>query len=993
MGDFVPHTDAEIEEMLTFLGLERLEQLFDAVPASIRLAGGLSLEPGISEPDLVAAVEELAQRNSPVGRNLVCFAGGGAYDHEVPAVTRALAGRSEFVTAYTPYQPEVAQGVLQAVFEYQTMIARLSGLPVANASLYDGASALVEAVNLATAGSRNQRVLLSAGVHPHWRQVLATFAKGTGHELETVPLSDGLTSWAAAGEASAGCVVVGYPNYLGCLEDVRAARALADRCGALLVVCFDPIAAGLLRPPGLDGADVVVGEGQPLGTALSFGGPYLGLFACRSEHVRRLPGRLVGETVDVDGRRAYVTTLRSREQDIRREKATSNVCTNQTLMAVTAAIQLSWLGTEGLREVALRCARATRYCREALLAVEGVEAAAPAPVLREFAVRTPVPGRDARRAPAGGRLPGGDPHRRDVGRWSGRSVDRGDGAAHEGGDRRLRGRLREGGAPMSDIEAVPAAEPAAVEPAAVGVLAASMPGEPVASMAGGSVVRARPSRAAGARAASVPLVGREEEPTVFELSAPGRRSWSLRTSGLPEWRAEELVPSEHLAESPVELTEMSERDVVGHFTRLSHRQYSVDLGAYPLGSCTMKYNPKICDSIAAMPGFAAVHPAAPASSTQGWMEVLFELERVLCEITGMAAATLQPAAGAAGELTGLLLMRAYHEAHGSERHRVIIPDSAHGTNPASVTLGGYQVTTVGSDTRGCVDLEKLRAALDEDVAGIMLTNPNTLGLFEEDIEKIAAAVHEAGGLLYYDGANLNAILGLVRPGDMGFDIVHMNLHKTFATPHGGGGPGAGPVAVGERLAPFLPGPRVARDGDRYVWSTPERSIGRIHSWHGNALVLLRALSYIRLHGRDGLQRVAETAVLNANWIRARLRGSYDVPFDRTNMHECVLSAATLKRETGVKAADIAKALLEEGFHSPTVYFPLIVEEALMIEPTETESPETLEALALALESIAAAARAGGDGLAGLHAAPRTTPVRRVDEARAARRLIATFDAR
>jgi glycine dehydrogenase subunit 2 len=509
--------------------------------------------------------------------------------------------------------------------------------------------------------------------------------------------------------------------------------------------------------------------------------------------------------------------------------------------------------------------------------------------------------------------------------------------------------------------------------------------------------------AAGGRARSAPLMGHDEEPTIFELSEPGRRSWQLRTTRIPEWSAEELVPDAHRRDAPVPLAEVSERDLVAHVTRLSHRQFSVDLGAYPLGSCTMKYNPKICDTVASLPALAGVHPATPADMSQGWLALMVELEEALCAVTGMAAATFQPAAGAAGELTGLLLMRAYHDAHGEERRRVIIPDSAHGTNPASVTLGGYEVTTVPSDSRGCVDMVALRAVLDRDVAGIMLTNPNTLGLFEEDIEEIAAAVHDVGGLLYYDGANLNAILGVVRPGDMGFDIVHLNLHKTFATPHGGGGPGAGPVAVSERLVEFLPGPRPVRlrEGDdghddggtgRYGWATPPRSIGRVHSWHGNALVLARALAYIRVHGGDGLRRVADRAVLNANWLRVRLSSSYDVPFDRPCMHEVVLAASTLKRRYGLRALDVAKRLLEEGFHAPTVYFPLVVDEALMVEPTETESLQTLEALADAFERIAAEAGEEG-GLDAAHAAPRTTPVGRVDEARAARVLIPTFDAR
>jgi glycine dehydrogenase subunit 1 len=391
VGHFVPHTDSELSAMLADLGLASLDELFEVVPAALRIAGGLDVAPGLPEADVLAEMERLASRNR-TGSDLICFAGAGAYDHQVPSATTHLTFRSEFVTAYTPYQPEVAQGVLQALFEYQTLIARLAGLPVANASLYDGATAAVEAVNLAVAARGRATVWVSGGIHPHWRQVLTTFARGTGHHLVDVPLRDGVTDWARppAGEPPA-ALVVASPNYLGALEDIRAARAVADSYGALLLVGFDPVGAGLLRAPGEDGADVVVGEGQPFGTPLSFGGPYLGLFACRLEQVRRLPGRLVGRTVDTSGRPAYVTTLRAREQDIRREKASSNVCTNQTLIAVAAMIQLSWLGTTGLRELALRCARGTRYAREAALAIPGVSLLAPAPTLREFALRLPIP--------------------------------------------------------------------------------------------------------------------------------------------------------------------------------------------------------------------------------------------------------------------------------------------------------------------------------------------------------------------------------------------------------------------------------------------------------------------------------------------------------------------------------------------------------------------------------------------------------------------------
>ena len=386
MGHYVPHTDDEIASMLNFIGISSLDELFTSIPEALRLATGLDMAAGLSEFDTLAEMERLARANAT---DLVCFAGYGAYDHEIPSAVRRLAFRSEFVTAYTPYQPEVSQGVLQALFEYQTLLTRLAGVDIANASLYDGGTACVEAVNLAVAATRREAVWVSRGVHPNWRAQLRTFAAGTGHDIIDVDLADGVTRWPAEGEP--GAILLQYPNYLGCLDDIAGAAEVAKRTGALLLVAFDPVAAGVLRTPGSYGADVVIGEGQPFGTPMSFGGPYLGLFACTSAHVRRLPGRLVGETVDVDGTRAYVTTLRTREQDIRREKASSNVCTNQTLIAVCCAIQMMWLGTSGLRELALRCARGTRYTREALLGIDGIEPLTRStPTLREFAIKTAV---------------------------------------------------------------------------------------------------------------------------------------------------------------------------------------------------------------------------------------------------------------------------------------------------------------------------------------------------------------------------------------------------------------------------------------------------------------------------------------------------------------------------------------------------------------------------------------------------------------------------
>ena len=485
---------------------------------------------------------------------------------------------------------------------------------------------------------------------------------------------------------------------------------------------------------------------------------------------------------------------------------------------------------------------------------------------------------------------------------------------------------------------------------------------------------------AGGSASSSPLVGGGEEPTLLEISSPGRRASSVVDLDVPRRHLD--LPE--LADTRPPLPELSEHDLVMHFTRLAHRNFAVDLGGYPLGSCTMKYNPKICDWAAEHPTFRNLHPASPAELTQGALAVLVEAERWLCEITGMAAATFQPPAGAAGEVTGLLIMSAYHASKGENRRRVIIPDAAHGTNPASVSLAGFETVVVPSNDRGMVDLDALRTMVDGETVGLMLTNPNTLGLFEREIVEIAELVHAAGGLVYYDGANLNAILGVVRPGDMGFDIVHSNLHKTFATPHGGGGPGAGPVAVVEHLVDFLPGPRPRRRPDQtYEWFMPAKSIGRLHGYHGNFLVVLRALTYMRALGAAGLRRVAERAVINARYLAAQLNEHYPLAFDEPCMHEFVVTLEGVKKATGIRAIDIAKALLDHGFHAPTMYFPLIVDEALMVEPTETQSKETLDLLASVLADLAAEAHTNPAALTG---APVNTPVGRPDEASAARHL-------
>lgn len=470
-------------------------------------------------------------------------------------------------------------------------------------------------------------------------------------------------------------------------------------------------------------------------------------------------------------------------------------------------------------------------------------------------------------------------------------------------------------------------------------------------------------------------------PLIFDRSVPGRRGVRLPEPDVEPFD-EAALPAGIRRTVPLDLPEVSEVDVVRHYTHLSSLNYGVDTGFYPLGSCTMKYNPKVNDWVAGLEGFRELHPLQPEETVQGLLELLAELERALAEIAGMDAVTLQPAAGAHGELTGILIVRAYFRHRGENRRTIIVPDSAHGTNPATAAMAGFTVKVVPSNRRGGVDVAALRRVVDGDTAGLMLTNPNTLGLFEEEILEIAAVVHEAGGLLYYDGANANAILGKVRPGDMGFDVVHLNLHKTFSTPHGGGGPGAGPVGVKAHLEPFLPVPRLVRGPDGLCWDADRPlSIGKVRSYYGNVGVLLRALAYILSHGPEGLKAVAETAVLNANYLLERLRPTYRPAVDRRVMHEFVLELGP-QRERGASALDVAKRLIDYGFYPPTVYFPLVVREAMMVEPTETESKATLDRFAEALRAID---REIDEGLETLKTAPHDTPVRRLDEAEAARR--------
>jgi glycine dehydrogenase subunit 2 len=490
----------------------------------------------------------------------------------------------------------------------------------------------------------------------------------------------------------------------------------------------------------------------------------------------------------------------------------------------------------------------------------------------------------------------------------------------------------------------------------------------------------------------------DDELTIFDRSKAGRRAFVPPALDVPERPLDELIPEELRRPQPARLPEVSEPEIVRHYNRLSKRNFDLDTGFYPLGSCTMKHNPKLHERVAALPGHARLHPLQRPEAAQGALELMWRLQHALGEISGLPHVSLQPSAGSHGELAGVLLTRAYHEDRGEHRTKILTPDTAHGTNPATVTMAGYELVKIGTDAYGNVDVEDLRAKATEDVACLMLTNPSTLGLFEPQIEEIARIVHSVGATLYYDGANLNAIMGICRPGDMGFDIVHFNMHKSFTQPHGGGGPGAGPIAVSNRIEPFLPRPQVVQREDAGVregtytyeldYERP-KSIGRLRGFQGNYGVFVRSYAYICSLGASGLREVSEVAVLNANYLLARLRDEgvlehLPVAYERLCMHEFVLSGAPMKRELGIKTLDLAKRLLDHGVHPPTVYFPLIVDEALLIEPTETETRETLDRFARLIAEILREAAKDPEIARG---APYATPVRRLDEAGAARRPV------
>jgi len=853
--------DAEIAQMLRTVGYASLEAMTDAiVPAGIKSAAPLALPEPVGEVEALAKIRAIAAKNQ-VFRS---FIGQGYYGTHTPnVVLRNILENPAWYTAYTPYQAEISQGRMEALINFQTMVADLTGMEIANASLLDEGTAAAEAMTLAkrSAKSKSNVFFVSAGVHPQTLEVVRTRAEALGIALHVGADAE------AAGVDCFG-VLLQYPDTFGRIHDYKALAAAAHARGALVAVATDLLALTLIAAPGEWGADIVVGNSQRFGVPFGFGGPHAAFMACRDAYKRSMPGRLIGVSVDAEGRPAYRLTLQTREQHIRREKATSNICTAQVLLAVMASMYAVYHGPDGLRRIARRTHRyaailaaALRKCGVAVddgffdtLHVSGVDAA-------DVHVRAEKAGINLRKIDA-----------TRVGISLDETTTRDDVVALAGLFDAL----------LDDVDALDAATPDAL-PAGL-----------------------------------------------------------LRTSAF--------------LTHPVFNTHHSEHELLRYMRQLADKDLAMDRTMIPLGSCTMKLNATAEMIPVTWPEFANIHPLAPAEQARGYKELIDGLEAMLVECTGYDAVSLQPNSGAQGEYAGLLAIRAYHRSRG-EGHRDIclIPESAHGTNPASAQLCGMQVVVTKCDANGNVDVEDIRRAAEkyaDRLAALMITYPSTHGVFEEDIVEICEIVHRHGGQVYTDGANMNALVGLAKPGKWGSDVSHLNLHKTFCIPHGGGGPGVGPCAVKAHLAPFLPR---GLGGDGAVGMVSAATFG-------SAGILPISWMYITMMGRSGLRKATQVALLNANYIAKRLAPHYETLYTGRNglvAHECILDLRPIKDATGISAEDVAKRLIDFGFHAPTLSFP--VAGTLMVEPTESESLHELDRFVDAMIQIRDEIRAIEDG--------------------------------
>ena len=877
-------TDAAAQaEMLSALGYDSVGALVDrAVPASIHAApvADSAIPPAATEAQALAELRELASQNRPA-RSMI---GLGYYDTLTPSViARNVFENPSWYTAYTPYQPEISQGRLEALINFQTMVTDLTGLATANASMLDESTAVVEGMLVARRASRSKSTvfLVDADALPQTKALLAHRAAALGIEVRETSYGESLLP----ADLDVFGAFVQYPGATGRIWDPSDVIAAVQAQGGLVVVAADLLALTLLRSPGSLGADIAVGTTQRFGVPMGFGGPHAGYMAVRSGLERQLPGRLVGVSVDAAGRPAYRLSLQTREQHIRREKATSNICTAQVLLAVMASMYAVYHGPDGLRRIAAEVAATAALLRDWLVDA-GNE------VLHESffdTVVVKVPGR------------------------AGAVVD----AARERGFQLW----------FRDTDSVGISVDETTTPADVHAL-------------------------------------------VQVFGGPEQRAFGFVSGPLPAsvpsslWRVDEFLTH------PVFQAHHSETAMMRYLKQLADRDYALDRGMIPLGSCTMKLNAATEMEAVTWPEFAALHPFAPAADVAGSLELIDQLEGWLADVTGYDTVSLQPNAGSQGELAGLLAIRGYHRSRGDDQRTVcLIPQSAHGTNAASAVLAGMSVVVVATDELGNVDLDDLRAKIAanaDTLAALMITYPSTHGVYEHEVVAITAAVHEAGGQVYVDGANLNALLGYARFGDFGGDVSHLNLHKTFCIPHGGGGPGVGPVAAKAHLAPFLPGHPLAQDATHMLAGSAERIVhggGPVSAApYGSPSILPISWAYVRMMGAAGLTDATGAAVLAANYVAARLREHFPVLYagdDGLVAHECILDVRPLTERTGVTVDDVAKRLIDFGFHAPTMSFP--VAGTLMVEPTESEDLAELDRFVTAMIAIKAEADAVAAG--------------------------------
>jgi glycine dehydrogenase len=863
----------DIEHMLDALGLPSLDALVDqTVPAAIRLRGEVAIGAGTTEDEALERLRAIASENVVVRSCL----GMGYHPCVVPGVIqRNVLENPAWYTAYTPYQAEIAQGRLEALINFQTMITDLTALPVANASLLDEGTAAAEAMAICLAQARGERrcFFVADGCHPQTLEVVETRAWALGVEVMTGDHRSFEPDGSVFG------VLLQYPTTTGAIFDYQPLIERVQNAGALAVVASDPLALALLRPPGEMGADIAVGSTQRFGVPMGFGGPHAAYIATREELKRRLPGRVVGVSRDARGRVAYRLSLQTREQHIRREKATSNICTAQVLPAVLASMYAVYHGAEGLERIARAVhARARRLASGALERGHRVQ---PEPFFDTVTIE--LEGTDAAAVLA-------------------RALE-------------LGFNLRQLGALTVCV-----------------ALDETTSDDDVETLL--RALDARPSSVGAAVAGRGPVRGTAAPPAIATPHA--------RTSAF--------------LEHPVFRRHRSETAMLRYLHALAAKDLTLANSMIPLGSCTMKLNATAEMTPVTWPEFGALHPFAPADQTRGYQRMIGDLERMLGDLTGFPAVSLQPNAGSQGELTGLLMIRRYLESSGAPARRVcLIPESAHGTNPASAVMAGLEVVVVGCDEQGNVDLGDLEAKLErhgDRLAALMITYPSTHGVFEESIVRICELVHARGGQVYMDGANFNAMVGLVRPGDFGVDVCHLNLHKTFCIPHGGGGPGMGPVAAAAHLGPFLPGHRVIGLGG-------PQSVGAVSAapW-GSPSILPISWMYLTMMGGKGLKLASEVAILNANYIASQLDGAFPVLFRGRGgrvAHECILDLRPLRKGAGVEVEDVAKRLMDYGFHAPTVSWP--VPGTVMVEPTESESKEELDRFCAAMMAIREEARA------------------------------------